>query len=263
MPLYGCCGMSIEELISNFKFLRLLSLPWCNIKEVPDTIADLIHLRSLDLSGTHIERLPDSIVSLCNLQVLKLNRLDLRELPSTLHELSNLRRLELQGTPLRNAPVLLVKLKNLQVWMGEFEVDQSSEFSIQRLGQLDLHGELSIKNLENILYPCDALAADLNNKTHLVSLHLQWDLRLNNEDSINEREVLENLQPSTHLKRLSINGYSGTQFPRWLSDNGLCNVVSLTLERCKMKLGHSIFGDVSMSDTYRTLTPVQHSYDTY
>ena len=30
-----------------------------------------------------------------------------------------------------------------------------------------------------------------------------------------------------------------------------------------MKLGHFIFDDVSVSDTYRTLTPVRHSYDTY
>jgi len=30
-----------------------------------------------------------------------------------------------------------------------------------------------------------------------------------------------------------------------------------------MKLGHSIFGDVSVSDTYQTLTPVRHSYNTY
>nr|XP_007133587.1 hypothetical protein PHAVU_011G1916000g [Phaseolus vulgaris]ESW05581.1 hypothetical protein PHAVU_011G1916000g [Phaseolus vulgaris] len=229
-------GMSIKELISNFKFLRHLSLSYCsNIKEVPDTITDLIHLRSLDLSNNFIERLPDSMCSLCNLQVLKLNycRL-LKELPSTLHELSKLRLLELKGTTLRKAPMLLGKLKNLQVWMGGFEVGKSSsEFSIQELGQLDLHGELSIKNLENIVNPCDVLAADLKNKTHLVDLCLEWDCKRNNEDSIKQREVLETLQPSKHLKHLSINGYSGTQFPRWLSDTFVLNVMSLSLYKCK------------------------------
>ncbi|WVZ16954.1 hypothetical protein V8G54_009936 [Vigna mungo] len=75
------CKMPIEELISNFKFLR-----------VPDTIGDLIHLRSLDLSGTDIERLTDSICSLYNLQELKLNNcVKLKELPFTLHALTNLR----------------------------------------------------------------------------------------------------------------------------------------------------------------------------
>ena len=113
-----------------------------------------------------------------------------------------------------------------------FEVGKSIESSIQQLGQLDLHGELSIKNLD-IVNPCDALAADFTNKRHLVDLCLEWDLKRNNEDSIKERKVLENLQPFRHLEWLTIDGYGGTQFPRWLSDNSLCNVVSLTLERCK------------------------------
>ena len=228
--------MSIQDLFSNFKRLRLLSLSHChNIKEVPDTIANLIHLRSLDLSFTKIERLPDSICSLYKLQVLKLNYCNLlKELPSTLHELTKLRRLELNGTTLRKAPVLLGKLKNLQVWMCRFEVlKSSSEVSLQQLGQLDLHGKLSIQNLENIVDPYDALAVDLKNKTNVVGLCLEWDSQLNNEDSIKEREVLENLQPSKHLERLLIARYGGTQFPRWLSDNSLLNVVSLVLVDCK------------------------------
>jgi len=144
-----------------------------------------------------------------------------------------LRCLEFKGTYIRKAPVLLGNLKNLQVWMGGFEVKSSSEFSIQQLGQLDLHGGLSIKNLENIVDSCDALAADLKNKTHLMILRLEWDLKVNNEDSIKEREVLENLQPSRHLEQLSISGYCGTQFPGWLSENFLLNMVSLTLNNCK------------------------------
>ncbi|ESW05601.1 hypothetical protein PHAVU_011G193500 [Phaseolus vulgaris] len=230
------CGMSIQELISNFKFLRLLSLSSCFIEEVPDTIADLIHLRSLDLSSTRITRLPDSMCSLYNLQVLKLNDCNLlKELPSTLHELTKLCRLELKGTTLRKVPVLLGKLKNLQVWMSRFEVCKSSNevSNIQQLGQLDLHGKLSIQNLENIVDPCDALAVDLKNKTHVVELSLEWDSQRNNENSIKEKQVLENLQPSKHLEWLLIVSYGGTQFPRWLSDNSLLNVVSLVLVDCK------------------------------
>ena len=223
----GYYMISIQELISNFKFLRVLSLSECS--EVPDTIGDLIHLRSLDLSGSLIEILPDSISSLSNLQVLKLNHCShLTELPSTLYELTNLRRLELIGTTLRKVPLLLGNMKNLQVWMEMFEVGKSCEFSIHQLQEVDLHGELSVRNLENMVNCC-ALGADFKNKTHLAGLKLEWDLERNVEDSTKEREVLENLQPSRHLEKLSINGYGGTQFPRWLSDNSLLNMVSLTL----------------------------------
>jgi len=231
----GHFGMSMQELISNFKFLRLLSLPGCHeIEELPDSIGNLIHLRSLDLSGTHIDRLPDSTCSLCNLQVLKLNCCAfLEQLPMSLHELTNLRCLELMGTTLRRVPMLLGKLKNLQVRMNDLLFDESSGSSIQHLGEIDLHGELSIKNIENIMNPYDAMTADLKNKRHLVILNLGWNLKRNNENSMKEREVLENLQPSKHLKRLLIDGYGSTQFPNWLSDNSLSNVVSLTLMRCK------------------------------
>ncbi|WVZ03282.1 hypothetical protein V8G54_024088 [Vigna mungo] len=224
-----CCEMSIEELIVNYKFLRVLSWHWC-IK-VPDTIGDLIHLRSLDLSGTDIERLPDSTCSLYNLQELKLNKcLNLKELLLTLHELTNLRRLELMGTTLTKVQLRLGKLKNLHVWIDKFEVGKNSEFSIQQLGELDLHGELSITNLENITNP---YKTNFKNKIHIVWLRLQWNLNRNNDDSIKEREVIENLQPSRYLKHLSIDGYGGTQFPHWLSNNSLSNVVSLTLNDCK------------------------------
>ena len=84
--------------------------------------------------------------------------------------------------------------------------------------------------------PCDALVADVKNKTHLSTLRFEWNLKRSKDDSIKEREVLENLQPSKHLKNLSISGYSGTQFPRWLSDDSLPNVTSLELKDCKYSL---------------------------
>ncbi|QCD85728.1 internalin A [Vigna unguiculata] len=227
----GYYMISIQELISNFKFLRVLSLFECS--EVPDTIGELIHLRSLDLSFSLIGILPDSISSLSNLQVLKLNYCsNLTELPSTLYELTNLRRLELMRTTLIKVPPLLGNLKNLQVWMDMFEVGKSCEFSIHQLQEVDLHGELSVTNIENVVNCC-ALVADFKNKTHLAKLTLEWDLERNIEDSTKEREVLENLQPSRHLEEFSIDGYGGTQFPRWLSDNSLLNMVSLTLNHCK------------------------------
>ncbi|KAG5113430.1 hypothetical protein JHK82_036699 [Glycine max] len=224
----------VDELFSKFKFLRILSLSLCDLKEMPDSVGNLNHLRSLDLSYTSIKKLPDSMCFLCNLQVLKLNYcVHLEELPSNLHKLTNLRCLEFMYTEVRKMPMHMGKLKNLQVLSSFYVGKGIDNCSIQQLGELNLHGSLSIEELQNIVNPLDALAADLKNKTHLLDLELEWNEHQNLDDSIKERQVLENLQPSRHLEKLSIRNYGGTQFPSWLSDNSLCNVVSLTLMNCK------------------------------
>ncbi|KAH1102177.1 hypothetical protein GYH30_036640 [Glycine max] len=234
---YWDCEMSIHELFSKFNYLRVLSLSVCHdLREVPDSVGNLKYLRSLDLSDTGIEKLPESICSLYNLQILKLNGCEhLKELPSNLHKLTDLHRLELMYTGVRKVPAHLGKLEYLQVLMSSFNVGKSREFSIQQLGELNLHGSLSIENLQNVENPSDALAVDLKNKTHLVELELEWDSDWNPNDSMKKRDeiVIENLQPSKHLEKLKIRNYGGKQFPRWLFNNSLLNVVSLTLENCR------------------------------
>jgi len=244
------CKMSTDDLFSKFKFLRVLSVSNCsNLTKVPDSVGNLKHLRSLDLSNTHIERLPDSTCSLYNLQILKLNNCALfKELPSNLHKLTNLRRLEFMDTEVIKVPEHLGKMKNLQVLISSFDVGRSEEFSIQQLGQLDHHGRLSIGELQNIEDPSDAKAVNLKNKTHLVELKLKWNRDHDPVDSLKERDanVIQNLQPSKYLEKLSISHYDGTKFPTWFGDHSLLNVVSLSLFQCKYcpylpSLGHLPF----------------------
>ncbi|KAG4971048.1 hypothetical protein JHK85_037469 [Glycine max] len=243
------CKISIHELFCKFRFLRVLSLSQCSgLTEVPESLGNLKHLHSLDLSSTDIKHLPDSTCLLYNLQTLKLNYCyNLEELPLNLHKLTNLRCLEFVFTKVRKVPIHLGKLKNLQV-LSSFYVGKSKESSIQQLGELNLHRKLSIGELQNIVNPSDALAADFKNKTHLVELELNWNWNPNQipDDPRKDREVLENLQPSKHLEKLSIKNYGGTQFPSWFLNNSLLNVVSLRLDCCKYclclpPLGHLPF----------------------
>lgn len=128
-------------------------------------------------------------------------------------------------------PLDVGKLKNLQV-LSLFTVNEGSEAAnIQQLGELNLHGELSIIELQNIVNPFDALAANMKNKVHLEELTLSWNAKSNNSEK--DREVLEKLQPSKHLKELWIFDYGGTRFPHWFGDNSLSNMVFLKLSNCE------------------------------
>jgi len=227
--------ISIHDLFSNYKFLRVLSFNGCmELVLVPDSVGDLKHLHSLDLSNTLLQKLPDSICLLYNLLILKLNSCGfLEELPSNLYKLTKLRCLEFQYTKVRKMPMHFGKLKNLQV-LNPFFIDRNSGLSTKQLGALgglNLHGRLSINEVQNILNPLDALGANLKNKP-LVELQLKWSHHIP-DDPRKENEVFQNLQPTKHLECLSIWNYNGTKFPSWVFDNSLSSLVFLELEYCK------------------------------
>ncbi|XP_047164500.1 putative disease resistance protein At3g14460 [Vigna umbellata] len=241
--LYWRCKISLDDLFSKFKYIRVLSLNVFRIlTEVPKSIGNLKHLRSLDLSYTEIEELPDSIGLLYKLQILKLNHCkSLTELPSCLLQLDKLCFLELLNTEVKNVHIL-GELKNLQVLMNSFCVDIHEELSIQQLGQINLHGSLSISGLQSIEDPSHASEAYLKNKPHIVELEFNWNWSCSSsvdssdsssDDSTKDEDVIENLQPSKHLKKLSIRSYMGEHFPNWLFDNSLPNLVSLVLKECE------------------------------
>ncbi|XP_027925290.1 putative disease resistance RPP13-like protein 1 [Vigna unguiculata] len=223
----------IHELFSKLKFLRVLSLDgYSDLREVPDSVGDLKHLHSLDLSRTYIQKLPESISVLYNLLILKLNGCSyLEELPSNLHKLTKLHCLEFEDTKVTKMPLNFEELKNLHV-LNMFLVDRNGESSVKQLGGLNLHGKLSINEVQNIVNPLDALEANLKDK-HLVELQLEWKSNHVCDDSEKEKKVLENLQPSKHLEHLSITNYGGTQLPSWVFNNSLSNLVFLRLKSCK------------------------------
>ncbi|XP_028789894.1 putative disease resistance protein At3g14460 [Neltuma alba] len=221
----------IHDLSSKFTCMRVLSLSDHFIMHLPESVGNLKHLRYLDLSGTKIRKLPDSICQLHHLQTLKLWRCRrLEMLPMDLHKLLNLRHLDFRETQVREMPKQLDKLKNLQL-LSSFIMDKFGETNIKHLGGLNLHGSISISELQNIFSPSTAHAVNLRSKINLKELTLEWCK--DKEKSLHDKDVLENFQPHKNLKKLSIGNYGGIEFPNWLADHSLSNLLFLELRHCK------------------------------
>ncbi|RZC19595.1 putative disease resistance protein At3g14460 [Glycine soja] len=222
-------------IMSKLKYLRVLSFcGFQSLNALPGAIGKLIHLRYLNLSYTCVETLPESVCSLYNLQTLKLsNCRKLTMLPSGMQNLVNLRHLSIHCTSIKEMPRGMGKLNNLQ-HLDSFIVGQHQENGIRELGGLlNLHGPLSIINLENVTKSDEALKARIMDKKHINSLSLEWSKRHNNSlDFQIEVDVLCKLQPHQDLVSLSISGYKGTRFPDWVGNFSYYNMTHLRLCNC-------------------------------
>ncbi|KAL6288799.1 hypothetical protein ACE6H2_006309 [Prunus campanulata] len=258
---YQECYLSkkvVQDLLSSHRCLRVLSLSrYRNVTQLPDSIKNLIHLRYLDLSRTTIERLPGVVCSLYNLQTLRLSRCyslvefpadmrklinlqslmledcwSLAKLPVDITELISLYHLDVSGTKITEMPSQMSRLKSLRT-LTAFVVGKSTGSTIGELGELPhLRGKLSILNLQNVVDAKDAVQANLKNKKDLKELKFGWgdeDL----DDSEKVRDVLDKLQPSISLEKLTIEFYGGTNFPNWVGDSCFSNIQVMCLRDCK------------------------------
>ncbi|XP_059318160.1 putative disease resistance protein At3g14460 [Lycium ferocissimum] len=263
-PLQGAefCYLTkkvLSDILPKLSCLRVLSLSYYCITEIPESIGCLKHLRFINFSYTEIKCLPQSFSNLYNLQTLLLHNCDyLIELPADMGKLLNLRYLDVSGSGIRKIPLGLDKLVCLRTLpefvvgsnissittLPEFTVGtNSSGISDQEdkgsgIGALrnllHLEGSLSILNLENVDDVWDAHRASLITKKHLTELLLQWSNGF--EDSEKARmatDVLELLRPHRNIEKVTINGYSGTQLPTWIGNHSFYKLVSLSLSDCR------------------------------
>ncbi|XP_060960345.1 putative disease resistance protein At3g14460 [Cannabis sativa] len=230
----GFSKAAMQNFLSMLKCLRVLSFRGLYMFEFPDSIGELKHLRYLDLSQTGIVILPEFVTKLYNLQTLKLGYYDcLQTLPKDMHHLINLRHLIIGGDNVFEMPCQISKLTNLQ-WLTTFVVGKDSGAKIEELAELQsLHGELSIKKLENVANITKALdQVIVLEKKQLEKLQLEWSDNVVVDPKHGEG-VLEMLSPNTMLKELKINFYPGTKFPNWVGNDSFSNIVEVTLDRCK------------------------------
>ncbi|XP_077217149.1 putative disease resistance protein RGA3 [Tasmannia lanceolata] len=220
-----------HDFFLKLRCLRVLDLGDACVRDLPDSIGELKYLRYLDLSSTTIATLPESIGRLYNLQTLKLCYCkQLAELPKSTSNLINLRHLALEGCKISTPPELgkLISLQTLTI----FVVGKESGCGIRELKDLtELRGNIHISNLENVIDGKECKEANFKKKQHLDELTLGWSNN-NPRDVAVDEEVLEGLEPHTNLKTLKILSYGGVSFPRWMMNDNLTNLNTVTLVEC-------------------------------
>ncbi|XP_057778303.1 putative disease resistance protein RGA4 [Salvia miltiorrhiza] len=195
----------------NFSDLESLHVLHLHSEKLPSSIRKLIHLRDFDISKTSIEVLPDWIGEFFHLQTLRANSEYLRKLPSTIKYLIYLRHLYI--TKWVELPMGIGRLTSLQT-LKYFPVGDENGCKIEELGSLNnLKGELRICHLQRVHDKEEAGKANLFKKSKILNLWLIWDQ--DREGERNDEDVLEGLQPHSHLRKLHIVGFSGSRFPSW------------------------------------------------
>ncbi|XP_074565049.1 putative disease resistance protein RGA4 [Curcuma longa] len=202
---YQKAWKQFQLIFSELKFLRVLNLRYNGIKEVPTSVGNLIHLRYLDLSDNEIEVLPDTITLLQKLQYLNLQgNQNLQELPKKLRNMQSLH------------------LQSLSCFVAG---NKTGSCSITELEDLKLHGEMQISFSENYRnYSCGGRKILKNKDFNELFLFF------NNSDTY-DISMLDDLCPNMSLKKLKISNYGSQQFPTWLIESQLPNLVELNLEK--------------------------------
>ncbi|XP_028782705.1 putative disease resistance RPP13-like protein 1 [Neltuma alba] len=225
-------GDDIMSRLCRLKYIRQLSLKGCrNLRSLTDGIGNLKHLHYLDISYSSIGKLPNSMCLLINLQTLKLRSCDyLTELPSNLYKLINLRHLDLEGCAIKKMPSCMGKLNKLRT-MNMFVAAKKGGPNIKELGTLShLTGSLTISNMEHVSDPTDMREANLKEKKLDKLMLLYRGHSCSREEAQLQEHVLEAVEPNQSVKKLTIKGYRGTKFPKWLGvEHFLPKLVSLSL----------------------------------
>lgn len=98
----------------NLKSLQSLSLPFCNLKIIPNVIFKLTQLKELNLNDNYIKEIPKEISALKNLEVLNLRANPIDSFPLEITKLKNLISLDLWGTQIKEIPEEITSLKNIE-----------------------------------------------------------------------------------------------------------------------------------------------------
>ncbi|GLU15076.1 hypothetical protein SLE2022_316030 [Rubroshorea leprosula] len=217
---------------SDLKSLRALKIVGARRGQLPIFVGKLKHLKYLDLSQSRIVVPPKFFFKLYKLQTFRLMGCFSLQMSDEMRNLISLRHFHFDNKWLMPREIgHLTSLQTLPLFIV-------SRANLDQLGCLSqLGGALKICNLEFARAMSEAVKANLDKKTKLDELEVEWNR--NNED-YNNYEVLEGLRPPSNLKHLTIEGYEGEKFPSWLEmgvqfvgdSSPLDNLLTLKLHNC-------------------------------
>ncbi|XP_071719761.1 putative disease resistance RPP13-like protein 1 [Rutidosis leptorrhynchoides] len=225
----------LVDLLPQLQFMRVLSLTRNSITEVPRSVGVLKHLRYLNFSRTQIKQVPEEVSELYNLQSLLVSDCTLlTSLPASFHKLINLRHLEMKNTlSLKKTPLGMGGLTSLKT-LSKVIIERANGFKVSDLKDMsNLQGELSIKGLEEVKDPQEAMDANLEGKKGLVTLEMYWgDVLDDSRNSVLEYEVFQMLRPPTQLNQLNIYYYAGMKFPSWFVGPSFDKLTKVSIINC-------------------------------
>jgi hypothetical protein len=240
---HGCfVKVVFGDLFREAKALRVvfLSETSYNVEDLLQNFYNLIHLRYLRILSSDgplgipdQKRFRNKLSRFYHMMVVDAKQFHI--IPRYMSNLVKLRHFHVQNAYIPEVG----KLKSLQE-LREFLVKQEGQgFELRQIGKLvELCGSLRIANLENIQVVEEADEAKLMDKSRLQELILCWNSwQSNNIDySRLEEHVLERLEPSSNLQKLSIQGNSGHTCPSWLGKDLSVKILeSLYLNRVAWK----------------------------
>ncbi|KAL6622756.1 hypothetical protein ACP70R_032635 [Stipagrostis hirtigluma subsp. patula] len=216
----------LKKAIKGRTSLRLLKLCGSGWFGMNDVIAELKHLRYISISTTDVPNLC-KLFKLYHLEVLKILRVEGEEKVRSIDtsNLPHLQKLYLPKNTLSKIPHI-GRLTTLQELNG-FSVNKNDGHKITELRDLQRLRKVIVLDVQNVSDYSEASAAELNKKTNMKVLSLEWS----GGQAVDDR-ILNKLVPDCNLKHLTISGYNGIKPPVWMEIQYLRNLVLLKLDGC-------------------------------
>ncbi|XP_078158972.1 putative disease resistance RPP13-like protein 1 [Carex rostrata] len=203
----------LKYLVTIFVQMSSSNIYWKQV-DLEDLFMNSKKLYVVHMQAVIVKRVPKSVIHLRNLRYLNLVTSQLDETHNSLNRLYQLRFLYSSGQiPDVGRLILLQDLTKI-------DVRTTSGFELKQLEHLsDLYGLLSINGLHNVESKEEAYRAKLSDKKGLQKLHFSWDYESRDVQGDIDVEILDGLCPPPQIKKLTIKGYRGRSFPRWILEN--------------------------------------------